>query len=634
MMKKATIFKFAGMLILAIALVSCNGLKKMAKNYNDVNYEVTPQVLEANGGKVNFTVKGTIPPKYFNKKAAVLIQPVLTYEGGELQLAPVLLKGENVEGDGTTVSYSNGGTFTYSSEFEYDPKMKESELMVTAVAFQPKKAVSSQMTMAEAMTMRKALNLGEEKIADGIIATSTRIDVQNEVRGLIQIGDENPQKDASGNIRMDAYQVAPENEVDMLYLAPHGYEKETIITEMATIYFPQNIDKWLPNHDWNKKKDVAKQLENLNTFVAQGWVIRDIEIDGWASPEGEETFNEGLSERRAITATNVVFDNFQKLARKKDSQVKFKNPKDDINLKRMGHGPDWNGFLQEVEASTIADKRPILNVVKSSDPDKREQEIRNMIMIYPELENQILPPLRRAGIKVNAFEPKKTDDEIARLSTSDPSELSSEELLYAGTLTEDWNTQYAIYKAAVQNYSQSWEANNNAGVVALKLGKADEAMNYFNKANQLKANNGMVMNNLGVVYAYNGNWKQAEEHFMNANKMGVDNNYNLALVDMTKGNYKTAITKFGNTKCNYNLALAQVLSGNNSAAATNLECARKNAKTYYLMAIVGARTGDTNMMNTNLKKAIKADPAMKTEAKADREFIKYYTNPDFMGIVE
>jgi Flp pilus assembly protein TadD len=377
-----------------------------------------------------------------------------------------------------------------------------------------------------------------------------------------------------------------------------------------------------------------KQLENLNTFVAQGWVIRDMEIDGWASPEGEETFNEGLSERRSITASNVVFDNFQKLVKKKDSQVSFKNPKTDINLKRIGHGPDWNGFLQEVEASSIQDKRPILNVVKSSDPDKREQEIRNMIMIYPELENNILPPLRRAEVKVNAFEPKKTDDEIARMSTSEPSELSNEELLYAATLTDDWNTQYAIYKAAVQNYPQSWEANNNAGLVALKMGKADEAMNFFNKANQLNANNGIVMNNLGVVYAYNNNWSEAETHFMNANKMGVDNNYNLALIDMHKGSYKTAITKFGNTKCNYNLALAQVLSGNNSAAATNLECARKNAETYYLMAIVGARTGDTNMMNTNLKKAIKADPAMKAEAKGDREFIKYYNNPDFMGMVE
>ena len=633
-MKKATIFKFAGMLLLAVTLVSCNGLKKMAKNYNNVNYEVTPEVLEANGGKVNFTVKGTFPPKYFNKKAAVLIQPVLTYEGGELQLAPVLLKGEKVNGDGTTVSYANGGTFTYSQEFAHSPAMNQSELMAGAMAFQPKSSVSSGLTMAEAMKIPKALNLGDEKIADGVIATSTRIDVQNEVRGTIQIGDENPQKDASGNIRMDAYQVAPQHEVNMLYLAPHGYEKETIITEMANIYFPKNIDRWLPNHDWNKKKDVMKQLENLNTFVAQGWVIRDMEIDGWASPEGEETFNEGLSERRSITASNVVFDNFQKLVKKKDSQVSFKNPKTDINLKRIGHGPDWNGFLQEVEASSIQDKRPILNVVKSSDPDKREQEIRNMIMIYPELENNILPPLRRAEVKVNAFEPKKTDDEIARMSTSEPSELSNEELLYAATLTDDWNTQYAIYKAAVQNYPQSWEANNNAGLVALKMGKADEAMNFFNKANQLNANNGIVMNNLGVVYAYNNNWSEAETHFMNANKMGVDNNYNLALIDMHKGSYKTAITKFGNTKCNYNLALAQVLSGNNSAAATNLECARKNAETYYLMAIIGARTGDTNMMNTNLKKAIKADPAMKAEAKGDREFIKYYNNPDFMGMVE
>ena len=52
------------------------------------------------------------------------------------------------------------------------------------------------------------------------------------------------------------------------------------------------------------------------------------------------------------------------------------------------------------------------------------------------------------------------------------------------------------------------------------------------------------------------------------------------------------------------------------------------------MAIVGARTGDSSMMNTNLKKAIKADPAMKSVAKGDREFIKYYSNSDFMVIVQ
>ncbi len=634
MKNKTTIFKIAGIMILAVMLVSCNGLKKMAKNYNTVTYQINPEVLEAQGGKVAFSVTANVPAKYFNRKAAIFFQPVLNYGDKELKLTPVLVKGEKVEGEGTTISYENGGTFTYSDVFDFLPEMKEAELMVSAIAFLPKEAVADGMTMADAMKMPKAVNMGETKLADGIIATSTRIEVENEVRELIEIGEEIIEKDANGNIRMELYQVDIDLTIDLLELAPHNYQKVTIISEEVTVYFPKNLYNFSKNLEWNKKEDVLNQFEELNNFVRLGWEIKDIHIDGWASPEGEETLNEGLSEKRSKTATNIIYRNLKKLVREKDSKVGFTNPKEEINLKSIGHGPDWNGFLKVVEASNIKDKRTILNVVKSSDPLQREQEIRNMISIYPELEDNILPPLRRADIIVNCYEPKKTDEEIARLATSDPKQLSQEELLYAATLTDDWNTQYNIYISATQNFPKSWKGFNNAGYVALKLGKIDNAIKHLTTAERLNKNNGGVMNNLGVAYAYKNEYKQAEKYFLNANKMGVDNNYNLGLIEIVKGDYSSAINKFSGVKCNYNVALAQLLSGNNSAAASSLECARKNAATYYLMAIVGVRTGNETMMLTNLKKAVKADSKYKAEARIDREFIKHFETSEFKEIVK
>ena len=484
------------------------------------------------------------------------------------------------------------------------------------------------------MKMPKAINLGETKLADGVITTSTRIEVENEVRELIEIGEEIIEKDANGNIRMELYQVDIDLTIDLLELAPHDYRKVTTVSDEATVYFPKNLHHFSTNLEWNKKEDVLNQLKKLNDFVRLGWEIKDIQIDGWASPEGEETFNEGLSEKRSNTATDIIYRNFRKLIREKDSKVEFKNPKDEINLKSVGHGPDWNGFLKIVEASDIKDMRPILNVVKSSDPLKREQEIRNMILIYPELEDYILPPLRRAEIVVNCYEPKKTDEEIARLATSDPKQLTQEELLYAATLTDDWNTQYNIYISSTQNFPKSWKGFNNAGYVALKLGKIDDAIKHLNTAQRLNKNNGGVMNNLGVAYAYKNEYKEAEKYFLNANKMGVDNNYNLGLIEIVKGDYSSAINKFSGVRCNYNVALAQLLSGNNSAAASSLECARKNAATYYLMAIVGVRTGNETMMLTNLKKAVKADSKYKAEARIDREFIKHFETSEFKEIVK
>jgi len=634
MNRKTTILRIAGIFLIAAMLVSCNGLKKMAQNYRTINYKVTPEVLETKGGKINFTVKGEVPPNYFNRKAVVFCEPVLRYDGGEIKLTPYILKGEKIEGEGTTISYEKGGSFSYSSEIAYKPELNASELFVNLIAFMPKQPVAAGMTADDARLMRKAMNFGEVKLADGVITTSLRIEVENEVRKTIEIGEETIEKDANGNINMKAYQGQSDEDLDLLYLAPHGYEKTAIVSEKVSIYFPKNLFEYNLNLKWNQKENVANKLVKLDELVRKGWLLRDVVINGWASPEGEETYNDGLSENRAKTAANVLYQNFGKIAKEKDTKVTFRNPKDDLNFKMVGNGPDWNSFPGIVESSTIKDKRPILNVVKSSDPMKREQEIRNMISIYPELEDAILPPLRRAEIVVNCFEPRRTDSEIARLSTSNPGELTEDELLYAATLTDDWSTQYKIYASTASIYPNSWKALNNVGYMAMKMGKIDDAVNNFTKADNLNKNNGMIINNLGVAYACKKNFTDAEKYFLSANKMGVNNNYNLGLIDVYKGDFKSAMTKFSGIKCNYHVGLSHLMSGNNSAAASSLECARKNGATYYLLAVTGARSANKEVMLSNLKKAIKANGKYKAEAAKDREFIKYFSDPAFQVLVK
>jgi len=633
MNRKATFFKIASIILLAVAITSCNGLKKMAKNYNGVVYQVIPEVLKLEGDMVSVTINVEIPPKYFNKKAAVFFAPELVYEGGKTILTPHLLKGERVEGEGHDISYDKGTTIRYTETFPYIPEMKESELMVTPIVFLPNAPLEAGMTIEDARAAKKAVALGETKLADGVIITSTRIEMENEVRETIEVGEEIIKKDNKGNIMVEFYDVKFEREVPLLSTAPHGYEKVTIVSKNADVYYAKNLHNFNANLDWNKKTDVNAELDKLYDFVRQGWEIKGIAIDGWASPEGEETYNDGLSENRGNTVQKILNRSFGKIAKEEETKVSFTNPKDDINYKLVGHGPDWKGFIAKVEKSSIKDKKPILNVVRSSNPAEKEQKIRDMIDIYPELEESILPPLRRASIVVSCFEPKKTDQEIARLATTNPRELTQQELLYAGTLTEDWNTQYKIYQAATTAYPKSWEAFNNAGMVAMKLGKLKEAATYLKKAETLSANNAMVNNNLGVLYAMQKDYSKAEKYLLKANKMGVDNNYNLGVIDITKGDYSTALTKFSGVKCDYNVALAQVLSGDNSGAESNLECARKNGATYYLLAIVGANTGNEPLMYTNLKKAIKAKPSYKAEAKTDREFIKYFDADEFKAIV-
>ena len=46
-------------------------------------YKVQPEVLEAKGGNVAFTVEGTVPAKSFHKKAVVEFTPYVKYGDGK-----------------------------------------------------------------------------------------------------------------------------------------------------------------------------------------------------------------------------------------------------------------------------------------------------------------------------------------------------------------------------------------------------------------------------------------------------------------------------------------------------------------------------------------------------------------------
>ncbi len=264
--------------------------------------------------------------------------------------------------------------------------------------------------------------------------------------------------------------------------------------------------------------------------------------------------------------------------------------------------------MSALQASDIKDKNIIANVVNSqSDLAKREQEIRNMTVIYNEIEDDLLPPLRRAVVSVNSYEPSLTDAQIAQYATSAPDSLKLNELLYAATLTQDLNAKLNIYKTVNQLHPNCWRGYNNAGYVAAELGDINAAKSYFAQANSIAEDNGILLNNNGAMASKDKDFVKAKDNYMAAQKQGVNESYNLGIVKMAEGNYNGAINSFSSEKCDYNLALAHVMSGNYNAATSTLNCAKKTPEVFYLQAIVGARTQDDTMVFENLKKAIAAD---------------------------
>ena len=318
---------------------------------------------------------------------------------------------------------------------------------------------------------------------------------------------------------------------------------------------------------------------------------------------------------------------------RKERRELIKNAANDVNFVLNHHGPDWNGFLKLVQNSNLKDKDKILNVINSTQSEaKKEQEIRNMILIYPEIEKDLLPPLRRAVVTANLYEPRFLDEELSEMAVAAPKKLKGEAILYAGTLTDDVKTQVKVYEHAAKIYSDSWKAQSNAAVANIAAGKYDRALAFAEKADDLVPNNGIVMNNLGVVYAKLKDYKKAGEYFKKAQELGENENYNIGVLTIPKGDYQKASQLLSNATCDYNLGLLQLVSGNISAAETTLKCAPQTSETAYLLAIIGARKADTQMLYEYLMKACECK-GLKAQAKGDREFYNYANTPEFQKIV-
>jgi tetratricopeptide (TPR) repeat protein len=569
----------AVLFITAIFLGSC-GLNKMIKNYGDgVKFTPEKNPLENHGGEVAVNVSGRVSEKYFHPRAIVEITPVLVYEGGEQELNTVMLRGEKTKGQGTVVNRGSATNFTISDATKYVDGMQASELFLRARVYREGKEA-------------QVINLPQAKVADGVINTSQRVE--------------------------HTYDLA---------LSEHGYEKETTASVNANIFFEymrHNVNWRLP---LNRQKDNMDKISGLADFINRGWKIKSIQVNAWASPEGEVAFNEKLSENRAKATQDYVNTLFRRLEREQKTTIA--RPELTVTAK----GEDFDGFMNLLNASNIRDKQAIANIINSQlAPAERERRIKDMTVIYAEIEN-LLQGLRRGEIIITSFEPKKTDEEIANLSTSNPANLNVKELLYAATLTNDQQTKLAIYRSAQQLFPQDYRGFNNAAYVNLQLGNVDAAAKDLERANQLAPNNGSVLNNLGVVAASKGDRENAQSYFEGAQGQGVRVNYNVGSLMILKGDYQAALSSYAGRTCTHNVALAHLMAGNEAAAMTNLECAKETAHTAYLKAVIGARRQNNTLVFDNLKKAVQLNPELKKEARVDREFIRYFQVAEFQEIV-
>ena len=108
--------------------------------------------------------------------------------------------------------------------------------------------------------------------------------------------------------------------------------------------------------------------------------------------------------------------------------------------------------------------------------------------------------------------------------------------------------------------------------------------------------------------------------------------YNNAILNIMSGNYSKAESNLNEDS--FNKALALILQGKLPQATKVLNAIPTTPESFYLKAIVAARSGESvDAVVTNLKQAFAKDSNLKTKASKDREFIKFMNDPTFTAAV-
>lgn len=553
----------------SLALTSCKKLGELSAD----NFTVTPSPMEAVSGKVPVTINGRFPEKYMKKKAVVTVTPEIRYEGGKATGQSATFQGEKVQGNDQEISYKLGGNYTMKNSFDYVPEMQKSELYLTF----------------QARVGKKEVEVPAVKVADGVLATSTLI---KETAG------QGTPADAA-----DAYQYAIKQtkQAQIKYLINQANVRTSELKSISV-------------------QEFVKTLRDIKADQ-KGFMLENIEVSAYASPDGDLDFNTKLAEKRQNTSSNYV-----------SKQLKANELNTKVDEKYTAE--DWDGFKELLQASNIQDKDVILRVLSMyEDPEEREKQIRNLSAGYKELADEILPELRRARLTINYNLIGRTDDEIKQQYKADAKELSVEELLYAATLTNDANEKKDIYTTTTKQYPEDYRAYNNLASLAYQDGDLAAAKNYLAQAAAKKGDAAEVNANRAFVAMAEGNYDEAQNYL---SKATAAKNYNelLGNLQVAQGNYAQAAQSLQGVKTN-SAALAQILNKDYTAAASTLsQVAKPNATTSYLKAIVSARTGQNAAVISNLKDAIAKDANLKARAAKDLEFVALFNDANFQSLVK
>lgn len=276
----------------------------------------------------------------------------------------------------------------------------------------------------------------------------------------------------------------------------------------------------------NSFKNNAVELQRIYALIEElrndpDATIAEVEITGFASPDGGAKLNQQLSEKRAYAL---------------QEHLRAKYDFEGGMFTSRGAGEDWRTFEQLVEASGDQGKEQILTIIRNTaTEDQKERQLAALgSATYNRMKADVFPRLRRSDYALHYTVLPFTVEEGKEIFKTKPSSLSLNEMFLIANTYEPGSAEFnEVFETAARLFPDSDEANLNATANALNRKDLISARNYLAKVKQPTA---AYYNNRGMLFALEGEWEKASADFERAGQIGGDTNVNHNKEEMIKRN--------------------------------------------------------------------------------------------------
>lgn len=261
----------------------------------------------------------------------------------------------------------------------------------------------------------------------------------------------------------------------------------------------------------NNPRELAKiraMIDELNND--RNIEVKQLDIIGYASPEGTLASNKRLSEGRAMALRNYLANLYD-------------FPSDAYRI--VFGGENWDGLVQALNTFEVDYKDEVLHIIHNTTIEAgRESQVIQLRggEPYRFMLKHIFPSLRVAICKV-LYNVKSFDQaEAIEVFKKNPKNLSLYEMFtVANSYPQGSNEFITVFETAAKLYPEDPTANLNAATAAISRNELEKAEFHLNRIHVGKESP-IYKNTAGTLYLLKGAYEQAETLLQAAADSGLE----------------------------------------------------------------------------------------------------------------